>query len=128
LKYETRTTWSYYVHRRIYNHLLPVSVSSQVDYYTSKVTAVVSMTLTAADIQGADLSEQLVLFGIAIQKVPGNTLDSNPHLALTHPKHPMPSHSPISITWKSVEGGTRILTRVFFSMKVHATARDTGIA
>jgi len=29
------------------------------------------MTLMAADIQGADLSESLVLFGIAIQKVPG---------------------------------------------------------
>ena len=29
------------------------------------------MTLTAADIQGADLSEPLVLFGIAIQKVLG---------------------------------------------------------
>jgi len=40
-----------------YNNLLPGSVSSQVDYYTSKVTAVVSMTLTAADIQGADLSK-----------------------------------------------------------------------
>jgi len=38
------------------------SVSSQLDYYTSKVTAVVSMTLTAVDIQGADLSEPLVLF------------------------------------------------------------------
>jgi len=42
-----------------------------VDYYTFKVTAVVSMMLTAVDIQGADLSEPLVLFGIAIQKVPG---------------------------------------------------------
>ena len=54
-----------------HNNLLPGSVSSQVDYYTSKVTAVVSMTLTAADIPGADLYEPLALFGIAIQKVPG---------------------------------------------------------
>jgi len=54
-----------------HNKLLPGSVSSQVDYYTSKVTAVVSMTLTVADIQGADLCEPLALFGIAIQKVPG---------------------------------------------------------
>ena len=54
-----------------HNNLLPGSVSSQVDYYTSKVTAIVSMTLTAVDIQGADLSKPLVLFGIAIQKVPG---------------------------------------------------------
>jgi len=54
-----------------HNNLLPGSVSSQVDYYTSKVTAVVSMTLTAADMQGADLCEPLALFGIAIQKVPG---------------------------------------------------------
>ena len=55
------------------HNLLPGSVSSQVDYYTSKVTAVVSMTTTAADIhvQEADLSEPLVLFGIAIQDVPG---------------------------------------------------------
>jgi len=54
-----------------YNNHLPGSVSSQLDYYTLKVTAVVSVTLTAADIQGADLCEPLVLFGIAIQKVPG---------------------------------------------------------
>ena len=53
------------------HNLLPGSVSSQVDYYTSKVTAVVSMMLTTADIQGADLCEPLALFGIAIQKVPG---------------------------------------------------------
>jgi len=54
----------------VHNNLLTGSVSSQVDYYTSKVTAIVSMMLTAADIQGADLSEPLVLIGIAIQ-VPG---------------------------------------------------------
>jgi len=54
-----------------HSNFLPGSVSSQVDYYTSKVTAVVPMTLTAADIQGADLCEPLALFGITIQKVPG---------------------------------------------------------
>jgi len=54
-----------------HNNILPGSVSSQVDYYTSKVTAVVSMTLMAAGIQGADLCELLALFAIAIQKVPG---------------------------------------------------------
>ena len=54
-----------------HNNLLPGFVSSQVDYYTSKVTAVVSMTLTAAGKQGADLCEPLALFGNAIQKVPG---------------------------------------------------------
>jgi len=43
------------------NNLLPGSVSSQVDY-TAKVAAIVSVTLTATDIQGADLSEPLVLF------------------------------------------------------------------
>jgi len=58
-----------------HNNLLPGSVSSQVDCYTSKATATVSMTLTAADIQEADLSEPLVLFGIAIQKVPGKHSD-----------------------------------------------------
>ena len=31
-----------------------------------------------------------------------NTPDSDPQLALIHPKHAMPSRSPISITWKSV--------------------------
>ena len=51
-----------------HNNLLPGSVSSQVDDYTSKVTAIVSVMLTIADIPGADLSEPLVLFGIAIQK------------------------------------------------------------
>ena len=54
-----------------HNNLLPGSVSSQVDYYTWKVTAVVSMTLTAADIQGADPYEPLALFGIAIQNFHG---------------------------------------------------------
>ena len=44
-----------------YNHLLPGSVSSQLDNYTSQITAIVSVMLTAADIQGADLSEPLVL-------------------------------------------------------------------
>ena len=41
-----------------------------------------------------------------------NTPDSDPQLALIHPKYTMPSRSPISITWKSVEGGARILARV----------------
>ena len=47
---------------QVCNNLLPGSVSSQPDYYTSKVTAIVSATLTVTDIQGADLSEPLVLF------------------------------------------------------------------
>ena len=47
---------------QMYNNLLPGTVSAQVDYYTSKVTAVVSVTLTATDIQGVDLSKPLVLF------------------------------------------------------------------
>ena len=41
-----------------------------------------------------------------------NTPDSDPQLALIHPKHAMPFRSPISITWKLVEGGARILARV----------------
>ena len=61
-----------------HNNLLPCSISSLVDYYTSKVTAVVPMTLTAADIQGADLYEPLALFGIAIQKVPGKHSQQRP--------------------------------------------------
>ena len=40
------------------------------------------------------------------------THDSNPQLALIHLRHTKPSHSPISIAWKSVEGGTQILVRV----------------
>ena len=95
-----------------HNNLLPGSVSSQVDYYTSRVTAVVSMTLTAADIQGADLYEPSALFGIAIQKVPGKHSRQRPSAGSIHPKHAMPSRSPISITWKSVEGGAWILARV----------------
>jgi len=46
---------------QVYNNL-PGSASSQLDCYTSKVTAIVSVTLTATDIQGADLSEPLVFF------------------------------------------------------------------
>ena len=45
-----------------YNNPLPGSISSQLDYYTSKGKAIVSVTLTAMDIQGADLSQPLVLF------------------------------------------------------------------
>ena len=71
-----------------HNNLLPRSVSSLVDYCTSKVTAVVSMTFTAADIQGADLCEPLALFGIAIQKVPGKHSRQRPtagfHSSQTH--------------------------------------------
>jgi len=70
------------------------------------------MTLTAADIQGADLSEPLVLFGIPVQKVPGKHSQQRPLAALIHPKHATPSCSPVSITWKLVEGGTRILAWV----------------
>ena len=40
------------------------------------------------------------------------TGDSDPQLALIHPKHAKPSRSPISIAWKSVEGGARILAWV----------------
>jgi len=38
------------------------SVFAWLDYYTSKTTAIVSVTLTAMDIPKADLSEPLVLF------------------------------------------------------------------
>ena len=47
---------------QVYSNLLPSSASSRPDYYTSKVTTIVSVTLTVTDIQGADLSEPLVLF------------------------------------------------------------------
>ena len=40
------------------------------------------------------------------------TCDSDLQLALIHLKHAKPSRSPISITWKSVEEGARILARV----------------
>ena len=84
--------------------------SARLCFFT--VTAVVSKMLTAADIQGADLSEPLVLFWHSHRRCLEQTLDSDPQLALIHPKHAMPSCSPISITWKSVEGGARILARV----------------
>jgi len=92
-----------------HNNLLPGSVSSQVDYYTSKVTAAIPMTLTAVGIQGADLCEPLALFGIAIQKVPGKHSRQRPS-AGSHSFQT--SRSPILITWKSVEGGAWILARV----------------
>jgi len=50
--------------------------SARLCFFT--VTAVVSKTLTAVDIQGADLSDPLVLFGIAIQKVPGKHSQQRP--------------------------------------------------
>jgi len=54
-----------------YNNLLPGSVSWQLDYYTLKVTAVVSAMLTAADIQEQAWASHWFSFGIAIRKVPG---------------------------------------------------------
>ena len=56
-----------------------------------EVTAIVSVTLPRTR-----LSEPLVLFW----HVPGTNLWQRPSLALIHPKHAKPSHSPISITWK----------------------------
>jgi len=78
---------------QVYNNLLPGSVSSQLDYYTLKVTAVVSVTLTATNIQGADLSEPLVLLALPSRRCLEQTRDSNPQLALIHPKHAKPSLS-----------------------------------
>ena len=93
-----------------YNNLLPGSLSLQLDYYISKVTAVVSVTLKAADIQGTDLSEPLVLFWHRhwVEQTP----NSDPQLALIYHKHAKPSRSTISIAWKSVEGGAGVLGRV----------------
>ena len=45
-----------------YDNFLPGSASSQLDCCTSKVTVVVSVMLTATDIQREDLNEPLVLF------------------------------------------------------------------
>jgi len=92
-----------------HNNLLPSSVSSQLDYYTSKVPAVVSMTLTAVEQTCA--SHWLPLASPS-RRCLENTPDSDPQLALIHPKHAMPSRPPISITWKSVEEGAQILARV----------------
>ena len=74
---------------------------------TSKVTAVVSVTLIAVDIQGGDLSEPLVLLWHRhwVKQTP----NSYPQLALIHHKHTKSSHSAILIAWKSVEGGVRIV-------------------
>jgi len=93
---------------QVYNNLLPGSVSSQLDYFTSKVTAVVSVTLTAADVQGADLSEPLVLFWHRHWEGTWNKIVTASLISLKHSK---PSPSPISIARKSVEGGTWILAR-----------------
>jgi len=95
-----------------HNNLLPGSVSSQVDYYTSEVTAVVSMTLTAADIQGVDLCEPLALFGIAMQKVPGKHSRQQPSAG----SHSSQTHYAISLSYLDhLEIGRRsaqILARV----------------
>ena len=92
-----------------YNNLLPGSVSSQLDYYTSKAIAVVSVMLTAVDIQGVDLSEPLVLFWHRHQEGTWNKLVTASLISLKHSK---PSRSPISIARKSVEGGAWILAWV----------------
>jgi len=88
--------------------------SSQLDCYTSKVTAVVSVTLTAADIQGADLHERAFGFLLASPsgRCPKQTRDRDSQLALIHLRHTKPSRFLVSIAWKSVEGGAKILDRV----------------
>ena len=74
-----------------------------------KVTAIVSVTLIAADIQGAATGSLLALpLGRCLEQ----TRDKNPQLALIHPKHANPSYSPILIARKSVVGGTQILAWV----------------
>jgi len=87
----------------VYSNLLPGSVSSQLDYYTSKAIAVVSVMLTAADIQGTDLSEPLVLFWHRHQEGTWNKLvtaslisNTLSHLALLSPS---PGNQ-----WKEVPG------------------------
>ena len=70
----------------------------------------VSVTLTAADIPGADLSELLVLFWH--RYLPGTSSRLRPQLPAIHPKHAEPSRSRTWIAWKSVEEGARILAWV----------------
>ena len=53
--------WTCYVHRHT-TIFCQVLLLHSWDCYTSKVTAIVSVTLTATDIQGADLSKPLVFF------------------------------------------------------------------
>ena len=76
----------------------------------------VSVTLTAADIPGADLSELLVLFWHRYHnrelEVPGTSSRQRPQLPAIHPKHAEPSRSRTWIAWKSVEEGARILAWV----------------
>ena len=70
------------------------------------------MTLTAAGIQGADLSEPLVLFGIAIQNVPGKYSRKRPSPG----SHSSQTRYAISLSYldhlEIGEGGARILARV----------------
>ena len=54
--------------------VLPGSARFWMDYYTLKVTAAVFVTFTAADIEGADLSEPLVLFWHRHQEAAWNKL------------------------------------------------------
>jgi len=61
-----------------------------------------------------DRPEQAIGFLLASPSggCPEQTCNSNLQLARIHPKHAKPSSSPISITWKSVEGDAWILARV----------------
>ena len=53
-----------------HNNLLPGSLFSQLGLLYFKSNSCSSMTLTAAEIQGVDLSEPLVLFGILTLRIP----------------------------------------------------------
>ena len=73
----------------------------------------VSVTLTAADIPGADLSELLVLFWHRYrEKCLEQARDCDLSCLPSIPKHAEPSRSRTWIAWKSVEEGARILAWV----------------
>ena len=85
------------------------SLSSQLDY--SKVT-----TVHVVYCRGHTGSRPERVIGSLLASPSRSCLkkihNSDTQLALIHPKHAKPSRSPISIAWKSVEGGTWILAWV----------------
>ena len=96
-----------------YNNLLPGSASSQLGllYFESN-----SYSFCDAYCHGHTGSRPELAIGSLLASPSGRCLeqthDSDPQLALIHPKHAKPSRSPNSIAWKSVEGGAGVLGRV----------------
>ena len=96
-----------------YNNLLPGSASSQLGllYFESN-----SYSFCDTYCHGHTGSRPEQAIGFLLASPSGRcleqTCDRDPQLALIHLRHAKPSHSPVSMAWKSVERGAWILARV----------------